>query len=137
MIAHHGPSRSLGRDYVSVPRVDIEYPISVAVDVMTERVVAMFMLGTPFQGSYSMPTEIARQLSGDLLDACSEVGEERPLSVYRPAHVGPRHPVGRDGGHALCLPRFDGEGRHHPFGCAECQDHVLTVLGWHHVPACN
>jgi hypothetical protein len=77
LTAQHGPNRSLGRDYVSVPRVDIEYPISVAVDVMTERVVTMFMLGTPFQASYSMPREIARMLSGDLASACSEVGEQR------------------------------------------------------------
>ena len=78
MTAQHGPNRSLGRDYVSVPRVDIEYPISVAVDVMTERVVTMFMLGTPFQASYSMPTKIARMLSGDLLNACNEVAEQTP-----------------------------------------------------------
>jgi hypothetical protein len=45
---------------------------------MTERVVTMFMLGTPFQASYSLPTEIARMLSGDLLNACNEVAEQTP-----------------------------------------------------------
>jgi hypothetical protein len=59
-----------------VPRVDIEYPISVAVDQMTERVVTMFMLGTPFQASYSMPAQVARQLSGDPLNACDQVGKQ-------------------------------------------------------------
>jgi hypothetical protein len=77
MTAQHGPNRSLGRDYVSVPRLDIEYPISVAVDVMTERVVSMFMLSTPFQAAYSMPIGIARILSGDLLSACEEIGKKR------------------------------------------------------------
>lgn len=76
MAEHQGLNRSLGCDYLSVPRVDIEYPISVAVDLMTDRVVSMFMLGTPFQASYSMPTEIARMLSRDLHAACDQVGEQ-------------------------------------------------------------
>ena len=75
--ARQGANRSHGRDYLSVPRVDIEYPISVAVDLMTERVVTMFMPGTPFQASYSMPVGVARMLSGDLLNACEQV--EQPL----------------------------------------------------------
>ena len=75
MVARQGANRSYGREYLSVPRVDIEYPISVAVDLMTERVVTMFMLGTPFQASYSMPTAIARMLSGDLLNACNQAGQ--------------------------------------------------------------
>jgi hypothetical protein len=75
--ARQGANRSHGREYLSVPRVDIEYPISVAVDLMTERVVTMFMLGTPFQASYSMPVGVARMLSGDLLNACEQV--EQPL----------------------------------------------------------
>ncbi len=75
LAARQGGNRAYGRDYVSVPRVDIEYPISVAVDLMTERVVTMFMLGTPFQASYSMPTTVARMLSGDLLNACDQVGQ--------------------------------------------------------------
>ncbi len=79
MEACQGANRSHGQDYVSVPRVDIEYPISVAVDLMTERVVAMFMLGTPFQASYSMPAGIARTLSGDLLGACDHVTQQAPV----------------------------------------------------------
>jgi hypothetical protein len=75
--ARQGANRSHGREYLSVPRVDIEYPISVAVDLMTERVVTMFMLGTPFQASYSMPVGIARMLSSGLLNACEQV--EQPL----------------------------------------------------------
>jgi hypothetical protein len=75
--ARQGANRSHGREYLSVPRVDIEYPISVAVDLMTERVVTMFMPGTPFQASYSMPVGVARMLSGDLLNACEQV--EQPL----------------------------------------------------------
>jgi hypothetical protein len=78
MEAHQGANQSHGHGYVSVPRVDIEYPISVAVDLMTERVIAMFMLGTPFQACYSMPAEIARMLAGDLRGACDEVGQQNP-----------------------------------------------------------
>jgi hypothetical protein len=76
--ARQGGNRSYGREYLSVPRVDIEYPISIAVDQMTERVVAMFMLGTPFQASYSMPASVARMLSGDLQNACDQVRQQTP-----------------------------------------------------------
>jgi hypothetical protein len=79
MAARQGANRSYGREYLSVPRVDIEYPISVAVDLMTERVVTMFMLGTPIQASYSMPTAVARMLSGDLLNACDQVGQGQQI----------------------------------------------------------
>jgi hypothetical protein len=85
MEARQGANRSHGREYVSVPRVDIEYPISVAVDLMTERVVAMFMLGTPFQACYSMPTEIARMLCGDLHGACDQVRQQNP-AIGRPTN---------------------------------------------------
>jgi hypothetical protein len=78
MEACQGGNRSHGHQYVSVPRVDIEYPISVAVDVMTERVIAMFMLGTPFQACYSMSTEIACRLTDDLLGACNQVRQQSP-----------------------------------------------------------
>jgi hypothetical protein len=80
MAVRQGANRSHGREYLSVPRVDIDYPVSVAVDVMTERVVAMFMLGTPFQASYSMPVEVARTLSGDLLNACDQVARQLPAA---------------------------------------------------------
>jgi hypothetical protein len=78
MEACQGSNRLHGNQYVSVPRVDIEHPISVAVDLMTERVIAMFMLGTPFQACYSMPTELARMLSGDLIGACNQVHQQPP-----------------------------------------------------------
>lgn len=77
MEASEGASRSHG-DYLSVPRFDIGYPVSVAVDLITERVVAMFLLGTPFQASYSMPAEVARMLSRDLLNACDQVRQRSP-----------------------------------------------------------
>jgi hypothetical protein len=73
MEAGHGANRSYGREYLSVPRLDLDHRVSVAVDVMAERIVAMFMLGTPFQSSYSMPVEVARMLSGDLVNACDQV----------------------------------------------------------------
>jgi hypothetical protein len=78
MDARQGVNRSYGSEYLSVPRLDLDHPVSVAVDVMSERVVAMFMLGTPFQACYSMPTEVARMLSGDLLDACGQVLQQTP-----------------------------------------------------------
>jgi hypothetical protein len=71
-----GANRSYGHEYLSVPRVDIDCPIKVAVDLMTERVLTLFMLGTPFQASYSLPSEVARMLSGDLLDACDQVRQQ-------------------------------------------------------------
>jgi hypothetical protein len=77
MAARQGANRSHRREYLSVPRFDIDYPISVAVDLMTERVVTMFMLGTPFQACYSMPLEIARTLAGDLANACDQVSRQR------------------------------------------------------------
>jgi hypothetical protein len=80
MVARQGANRSHGREYLSVPRVDIDYPVSIAVDLMSERVVAMFMLGTPFQASYSMPTEAARMLAGDLLNACDQVRQHAPTA---------------------------------------------------------
>src|ERR1700722_5454426 len=46
-----------------------------AVDEMTERAVAMFMLGPPFTPSYSIPRGVAYMLSGDLLNACDRVGQ--------------------------------------------------------------
>jgi hypothetical protein len=72
-----GANRSYGREYLSVPRLDLDQPVSVAVDVMTERVVAIFMLGTPFQASYSMPVDVARKLSDNLLSACGQVSQQR------------------------------------------------------------
>lgn len=78
MATRQGANRARGRDHLSVPRVDIEYPISVAVDLMSERVMTMFMLDTPFQAAYSMPKEVARTLSGDLRNACDRIDEPMP-----------------------------------------------------------
>jgi hypothetical protein len=83
LAARQGANRWHGREYISVPRADVDYPISVAVDVMTERVVMMFLLGTPFQVSYSVPTEVARMLSGDLVVACEQAGRH---PAERPTH---------------------------------------------------
>jgi hypothetical protein len=52
-----GSNRTLGHDWVSVPRVDVDQPVSV--DVMTGRIVTMLLLGTPFQACYALPVENA------------------------------------------------------------------------------
>ena len=69
------PNRCYGRDCLSLPRLDLDHPVSVAVDVMTERVIALFLLSTPLQASYSMPNKVARKLSSDLLRACDQVSQ--------------------------------------------------------------
>ena len=71
--AYQGANRPIGRQWLSVPRVDIDHPVSVGVDVLTERVVAMFLLGSPFQVSYALPADRARLLASDLVSACDEV----------------------------------------------------------------
>ncbi len=71
-----GANSSYGREYLSVPRLDLDHPVSVAVDVMTERVVAIFMLGTPFQASYSMPVDVALTLLDNLHSACVQVSQQ-------------------------------------------------------------
>ncbi len=85
LAARQGGNRWHGHDYLSVPRIDVEYPISVAVDVMTDRVVTMFMPGTPFQVSYSLPTAVASKFSHDLLTACDTVGGQVD-ELGRPPH---------------------------------------------------
>src|SRR5580692_7072969 len=69
-----GSNRMLGQDWVSVPRVDVEHPVSVGVDVMTGRIVTMLLLGSPFQPCYAFPIENARALAHALLSACDEAG---------------------------------------------------------------
>jgi hypothetical protein len=80
-----GSNPMLGQDWVSVPRVDVDQPLSVGVDVMTGRVVTMLLLGTPFQACYELPVENARALAKELLAGCDEVrrhdaasGQARP-----------------------------------------------------------
>ncbi len=84
LAAEQGGNRWLSREWLAVPRVDIDHPVSVGVDVMTERVVAMFLLGSPFQVSYALPASSARALAGDLLSACDEVRHDAASS--RPAN---------------------------------------------------
>ena len=64
-----------GADWVSVPRVDVEHPVSVGVDVMTGKIVTMLMLGSSFQSCYAFPIENARDLAHAILSACDEVGQ--------------------------------------------------------------
>jgi hypothetical protein len=78
-----GSNRLLGADWVSVPRVDIDQPVSVGVDVMTGKVVTMLLLGSPFQMCYSMPVENARALANELLAACDEVQRHDEALVSR------------------------------------------------------
>jgi hypothetical protein len=78
-----GGNRFLGHEWLAVPRVDIDHPISVGVDVMTERVVAMFLLGSPFQVSYALPSASARMFATALLSACDTIqktGVDRPTN---------------------------------------------------------
>jgi hypothetical protein len=73
--AQHGDNQRLGRKWLTVPRAEVDRPIDIGVDVMSNRIVAMFLLGSPFQVSYSLPATIARALASDLLSACEEVRE--------------------------------------------------------------
>jgi len=77
-----GDNRSLGQDWIAVPRADVDHPVSVGVDVMSGKIVAMFLLGSPFQICYALPRENARALSHDLLAASEEVSAEahRPVN---------------------------------------------------------
>jgi hypothetical protein len=77
---HHGENRSLGQEYIAVPRADVDHPVSVGVDVMSGKIVAMFLLGSPFQVCYALPRENARALSYDLLAASEEASDHRPVN---------------------------------------------------------
>src|ERR1700722_2163735 len=55
-----GSNRMLGQDWVAVPRVDIDQPVNVGVDVISGRVVTMLLVGSPFQACYALPVENAR-----------------------------------------------------------------------------
>jgi hypothetical protein len=77
-----GENRSLGQDWIAVPRADVDHPVSVGVDVMSGKIVAMFLLGSPFQVCYALPKENARALSHDLLAA----SEEASASAHRRAN---------------------------------------------------
>jgi hypothetical protein len=79
---HYGGNRSLGQDWIAVPRADVDHPVSVGVDVMSGKIVAMFLLGSPFQVCYALPKENARTLSYDLLAASEEIAAttDRPVN---------------------------------------------------------
>jgi hypothetical protein len=80
-----GSNRMLGEDWVAVPRVDVEHPVSVGVDVMTGKIVTMLMLGSPFQSCYAFPIENARALAHALLSACDEVTRhDARMALARP-----------------------------------------------------
>jgi hypothetical protein len=71
-----GSNRMLGQDWLSVPRVDIDQPVNVGVDVMSGKVVTMLLLGSPFQVCYALPVENARAFAHALLSACDEVVQQ-------------------------------------------------------------
>lgn len=75
-----GANRSLGQDWIAVPRADVDHPVSVGVDQLSGKIVAMFLLGSPFQVCYALPTENARTLSYDLLAAAEEASAPRPVN---------------------------------------------------------
>jgi hypothetical protein len=67
-----GRNQTLGGDWIAVPRADVDHPVSVGVDAMSGRIVAMFLVGSPFQVCYALPKENARALSHDLMAATEE-----------------------------------------------------------------
>src|ERR1700744_918449 len=67
-----GRNQTLGGEWIAVPRADVDHPVSVGVDAMSGRIVAMFLVGSPFQVCYALPTENARALSHDLMAATEE-----------------------------------------------------------------
>jgi hypothetical protein len=76
-----GGNRLLGQDWNAVPRADVDLPVNVGVDVMSGKIIAMFLLGSPFQVCYALPKESARALSQDLLAASEEVSEKTNRSL--------------------------------------------------------
>jgi len=84
MTADQGSNRSIGRDWLAVPRADIDHPVDVGLDVMSGRVVAMFLLGSPFQVSYALPAPNARTLAADLLAACEQAATQDGRSKEAP-----------------------------------------------------
>jgi hypothetical protein len=81
-----GSNRRISQDFVSVPRADLDHPVSVGIDVTSGRIVTMFLFGSPFQVCYSLPTEHARTLSHDLLAAYDQVRQQNEVLANRPAN---------------------------------------------------
>ena len=84
MMGQQGGNRVLGEEWISVPRVDVDQPVNVGVDVMTGKIVTMLLLGSPFQSCYSLPVENARALAHELLAACDEVRRHDDALTRRP-----------------------------------------------------
>ncbi len=75
LTGRQGSNQFLSEDWMVVPRADVDHPVSVGVDAMSGRIVAMFLLGSPFQVCYALPKENARALSYDLLAAAEDASE--------------------------------------------------------------
>jgi len=84
LAGEQGSNRILGEEWVSVPRVDVDQPVNVGVDVMTGKIVAMLLVGSPFQSCYSLPVENARALAHELLAACEKARENNDVLTRRP-----------------------------------------------------
>ena len=68
----HGANKTTADGWMAVPRADVNHPISVGVHALSGRVIAMFLLGTPFQVCYSLPRRTADMLSRDLKQAADD-----------------------------------------------------------------
>lgn len=68
----HGGNQAIADGWLAVPRADVDGPVSVGVDALSGRVIAMFLLGTPFQVCYSLPHRAADMLSRDLKRAADD-----------------------------------------------------------------
>ncbi|HET6609873.1 MAG TPA: hypothetical protein VFG62_24605 [Rhodopila sp.] len=68
----HGGNHPVGNEWLAIPRADIDHKVDVGVDVMSGRIVAMFLLGSPFQVCYSLPRDVAQVLSQDLQAAAGQ-----------------------------------------------------------------
>jgi hypothetical protein len=73
--ARQATQQKLGRELLAVPQVEVDRPVNVCVDLMTDQVMAIFLLGSPFQVSYALPAASARALASDLVAACDEVSQ--------------------------------------------------------------
>jgi hypothetical protein len=83
--AQRSSQQTLGQELLAVPHVEVDRPVNVCIDLMTDRVVTMFLLGSPFQVSYTLPAATARALASDLVSACDEV-RRNTETARRPAN---------------------------------------------------
>jgi hypothetical protein len=86
LAGREGANRGLKGGFISVPRADVDRPVDVGVDMMSGRIVAMFLAGTPFQICYALSSENARALSYDLLAAFEEIRNQNELLASRPVN---------------------------------------------------